>query len=291
MRSHAGDPGQTFNTTVTLTHVMRGWGLGSSPRRPWNRGGVHLLLLLGDLRCFGFFRPGPLELSSVLLFTPAQLIAFCIVFSRTQNVYTTQVHLMCFMNFSFWIWHDDYPAPPHETPDSTKSLLACSDVMADHARSYASESIRVSPATCNITPSEGFAGSYPPRWDSWKNLLQPLLSAIPSMSVPGNHELEFLPGGATYSNWTAMQMAYNARAPQATRGPLLQPSTAPITGRESGYANSYWLNRVPGVGTFIGITNYSPNDVNVSAPNMNGFSALNEQYVWLEQQLKVGRSA
>lgn len=34
---------------------MRGWGLGSSPRRPWNRGGVHLLLLLGDLRCFGFF--------------------------------------------------------------------------------------------------------------------------------------------------------------------------------------------------------------------------------------------
>lgn len=181
--------------------------------------------------------------------------------------------------------------PPHETPDSTKSLLACSDVMADHARSYASEAIRVSPATCNITPSEGFAGSYPPRWDSWKNLFQPLLSAIPSMSVPGNHELEFLPGGATYSNWTAMQMAYNARAPQATRGPLLQPSTAPITGRESGYANSYWLNRVPGVGTFIGITNYSPNDVNVSAPNMNGFSALNEQYVWLEQQLKVGRSA
>lgn len=138
------------------------------------------------------------------------------------------------------------------------------------------------PGTCTVV-----AGTYQTRWDTFQRLFQPLLSTIPSMFLPGNHEIEWLPGNSYFNNYTSLDTAFNARFPSPQRGPLLQPLTRPISGRSSGYANGYWAAKVQGVATFITLTSYSPNDVNFSASNMNGFSASSEQYVWLEQQLKV----
>jgi hypothetical protein len=107
------------------------------------------------------------------------------------------------------------------------------------------------------------------------------------MTLPGNHEVEWQPGTASYSAFQSMNAAYNARFPTPQRGAQVQPSVIPITDRESGYANSYWANKVPGVATFITLTSYSPNDYDRSVPDYNGFSKSNQQYIWLEKQLKV----
>jgi hypothetical protein len=46
--THAGDPGQTYNTSKTLTHIMHAWGLDPAKRRQWNRGGLDLVFFTGD---------------------------------------------------------------------------------------------------------------------------------------------------------------------------------------------------------------------------------------------------
>jgi Calcineurin-like phosphoesterase len=130
-------------------------------------------------------------------------------------------------------------------------------------------------------------GTYPPRWDTWQRLFQPLLSTVPTMTIPGNHEIEWLPGHPGYDNSTALLTAYNARLPAPQLGPNVQPRTNPVLDRSTGYANGYYMVKVPGVATFITLTPYSPNDYDKSAPNKNGYSKSNEQYIWLEQQLKV----
>ncbi len=139
------------------------------------------------------------------------------------------------------------------------------------------------PANCNVA-----LGTYQPRWDTWQRLFQPLISAIPGMWLPGNHEREVLPFGTSFTDYKAMQTSYNARFPVPQRGARAQPATVPVTGRASGYANAYAVNKVPGVATFITLTSYSPNDVDMTKPDMNGFSKTHEQYIWLERELKVG---
>ncbi|CAI5953726.1 unnamed protein product [Closterium sp. NIES-64] len=39
-----------------------------------------------------------------------------------------------------------------------------------------------------------YADAYQPRWDTWQNLIEPLASTRPWMVIPGNHEIESLPG-------------------------------------------------------------------------------------------------
>lgn len=91
--------------------------------------------------------------------------------------------------------------------------------------------------------------------------------------------------------WTALQTSYNARIPIPQLGPLTQPSTDPLTpGPVSGYANGYWMSQVQGVATFIGLTSYSPNDIDASKPDYNGFSVSSAQYIWLERTLKVSHA-
>ncbi|GJP53861.1 hypothetical protein CLOM_g12986 [Closterium sp. NIES-68] len=52
-----------------------------------------------------------------------------------------------------------------------------------------------------------YADAYQPRWDTWHNLIEPLASSRPWMVVPGNHEIESLPG------LVRPFTAYNARWP------------------------------------------------------------------------------
>ena len=59
------------------------------------------------------------------------------------------------------------------------------------------------------------------RWDAWARLTQPLLSAVPMLHIPGNHESETQPSGgdATFAS-------YNARYPLPT-DPLRDVATSP----------------------------------------------------------------
>lgn len=41
------------------------------------------------------------------------------------------------------------------------------------------------------------------RWDSWARLTEPLLSTVPALHVGGNHEVERLPDGSTFTSFNA----------------------------------------------------------------------------------------
>lgn len=66
--------------------------------------------------------------------------------------------------------------------------------------------------------------AWQPAWDQWANSMQPLFTAIPIMTAPGNHELEFqptTPGASSPTPGGKVFAAYNARFPMPLGGAQL----------------------------------------------------------------------
>ncbi|KAI8472276.1 MAG: Metallo-dependent phosphatase-like protein [Monoraphidium minutum] len=121
--------------------------------------------------------------------------------------------------------------------------------------------------------------THQPAWDQWAADMQPLFTAIPIQTTPGNHELELQPpmiGGSVFA-------AYNARYPiPQSANPLRQ--TAPLKMvdnstvlKPSEATNMYYAYSLPGVARFIFITSYIPSD---------HYGSGTAQYKWLERELK-----
>ncbi|KAF8059725.1 PAP15 [Scenedesmus sp. PABB004] len=207
-----GDPGQTANTTTVMQHLMAPWGL-TAPRRAWDKGGMDLLMIQGDLS------------------------------------YADQPQI-------------EGTVPP-----------GC--------------------VMCNASDGpEDF--DYGPRWDTWGRLFQPLMSAVPTIMIPGNHECGFEPDPlAAALDIPLRQRVYNARYPQAVRGPRNAPDATTLGPATSAtpWANAYYSVSVPGVATWVGLSNYSPAEIANSSSN-NGFTKNSAQHKWLQRTLAaVNRTA
>ena len=50
-------------------------------------------------------------------------------------------------------------------------------------------------------PKKDYQPSYPPRWDTWGRLMAPLMSRVPVMAIPGNHEVEKDLNGAQFESY------------------------------------------------------------------------------------------
>ncbi|KAF8059726.1 PAP15 [Scenedesmus sp. PABB004] len=202
----AGDPGQTANTTTVMQHLMAPWGL-TAPRRAWNKGGMDLLMIQGDLS------------------------------------------------------YADRSDLPGVTPAGCKM--------------------------CNASDTHEF--DYGPRWDTWGRLFQPLLSAVPTIVIPGNHEVAFEPDPLVAPiDIPLRQATYNARYPQAVRGPRNAPDATTLGPATSAtpWANAYYSVSVPGVATWIGLSSYSPAEI-ANSSTSNGFTKNSAQFKWLQRTLAV----
>jgi hypothetical protein len=123
--------------------------------------------------------------------------------------------------------------------------------------------------------SEVVGSSYQPLWDVFARLTQPLLSQVPLLHTPGNHEMEPAPNGAFFTT-------YNQRYP-APADPSKPPSDfAPVFAgagkapqKRANNGNMYYKALLPGV-TLLSITSYIPGD---------DFSPSSAQYQWLEREL------
>ena len=77
------------------------------------------------------------------------------------------------------------------------------------------------------------------RWDSWARLTEPLLSRVPALVVGGNHEVERLANGATFTSYNARYPSPQVQAqlylraflclPALRRGLRLLPACLPPT--------------------------------------------------------------
>eukprot|EP00878_Enallax_costatus_P020763 GHUV01021956.1.p1 GENE.GHUV01021956.1~~GHUV01021956.1.p1 ORF type:complete len:390 (+),score=60.00 GHUV01021956.1:1278-2447(+) len=110
--------------------------------------------------------------------------------------------------------------------------------------------------------------TYQPKWDTWGRLFEPLLAHVPFMHCDGNHEIEPLPNGE-------QQKAYNYRYPVPSKG-ATGPKFSAVSSLKP-FNNLYYAVELPGVFKAIFLTSYSPGQT---------FSKDEEQYVWLEKELK-----
>eukprot|EP00878_Enallax_costatus_P047102 GHUV01057496.1.p1 GENE.GHUV01057496.1~~GHUV01057496.1.p1 ORF type:complete len:373 (+),score=76.41 GHUV01057496.1:799-1917(+) len=124
---------------------------------------------------------------------------------------------------------------------------------------------------------DGLKYTYQPKWDTWSRLFQPLLSHVPVIHTNGNHEIEQQPSGVRNT-------AYNYRFPTPQKSSEA-PTTFTGTTKSNPYTNLYYSVELPGVFKSISLTSYSIDQ------KENGFNKEQEQYKWLEQELKnTGRT-
>ncbi|KAK2079134.1 hypothetical protein QBZ16_002825 [Prototheca wickerhamii] len=97
------------------------------------------------------------------------------------------------------------------------------------------------------------AATFQPRWDSWQQLVQPLLSKIPFVPTAGNHEIEPQVNGQEF-------VSYSNRFP------------TPFN--KSGSHSQLWYSLDVGPVHVIAMTPYAP------------FDHTSEQYAWLKHDLR-----
>jgi acid phosphatase type 7 len=150
---------------------------------------------------------------------------------------------------------------------------------------------------CNYLNSKSVS-TYPPRWDAYSRLFEPLMSKVPTMVAIGNHELEMTPVTSNsqipsmLNNWNN-NLFFTRFTQFLARYPLPQtaaiarngPTAAdlgPITPTTNQGKGMYYVTEVPGVATIVVLSVYTYSDQ---------YLPTDEQYQWaLDVFSKVDRA-
>uniref|UniRef100_A0A1D1ZTK8 Purple acid phosphatase n=1 Tax=Auxenochlorella protothecoides TaxID=3075 RepID=A0A1D1ZTK8_AUXPR len=109
------------------------------------------------------------------------------------------------------------------------------------------------PWVLNVTPPVWTPPqTYQPRWDMWGRLVTPLVSHVPFLATPGNHEIEVQTDGTKFASYT---------------------TRFPANSEASGSASPLWHSHDVGPVHVVFLTSYAPYDEGT------------EQHDWLKRDL------
>eukprot|EP00239_Pterosperma_sp_CCMP1384_P010108 CAMPEP_0197862064 /NCGR_PEP_ID=MMETSP1438-20131217/38526_1 /TAXON_ID=1461541 /ORGANISM="Pterosperma sp., Strain CCMP1384" /LENGTH=309 /DNA_ID=CAMNT_0043479475 /DNA_START=157 /DNA_END=1086 /DNA_ORIENTATION=- len=117
-----------------------------------------------------------------------------------------------------------------------------------------------------------YADGYQPRWDTYANMVQPLASLVPWMTVEGNHEIE---AGLSVP-FLAYTTRYHMTAGETmTPGETMPPGKTTLTSTDPNPSkpSSLYYSFVHGAATWLMLGSYVD------------YASSSNQYKWLQQQL------